>query len=267
MNEPAPSAAPAVATSRKGTIVVVVEDHFVQTPEGVFSTYALPYAYWQHYLEIFKEVRPLARVARSEVREASWVRADGPGVRFLPLPEFRGMRQVLRYLPGNLPRMRRCLRAGDYFLLMGGNVSALAWLWLKAQRVPYARAVIGHEREAVAIMPDIQRFGIAKLMALISHWMGHVQVRGACCANYWSRQLRAAYPPPARTPNFIIPEIELGGEVMVGPRAAEEFVAEPLHLVSVGRMNPEKGYCVLLAALKQLNDAGERRWTVEIIGP
>jgi glycosyltransferase involved in cell wall biosynthesis len=247
--------------------VVVVEEHFIRTPAGVFSSYSLPFPYWEHYLEFFDEVRPLARVGWSDQTNPRWVRADGPGVRFVPLPDYQGFRQIVRRLPMNLRLARRGLAGSDYFLLMGGNVSALAWFWLKLKRVPYARAVIGHEGDSVVLVPDLQRFGLARLMAGLSHWFGRVQVRGACCCNYWAQRLYESYPPRPGVPRFIIPEIELGAEVMTGPRQPQSFCGDPLRLVSVGRMNPEKGYDILLEALKRLDESGARRWTLEAIGP
>ncbi|HEY3244728.1 MAG TPA: glycosyltransferase [Phycisphaerae bacterium] len=233
----------------------------------MFSPFALPYAYWQEYLEFFDEVRPLARVGWAASADPSWTRADGPGVRFISLPEYRGFWEILRRLPQTWLIAGRALAHGDYFLIRGGNVSALLWSWLKLRRIPYAREVVGHEGEAVALVPDVQMFGLAGTLSRISEWLGRKESQGACCANYVARFLGARYPTRSGAPMFFFSDVQLRNGDLRGPRAAESFSAAPLKLVSVGRLNPEKGYAVLLDALHHLDAAGKRDWHLDIIGP
>ncbi|HEY3245972.1 MAG TPA: glycosyltransferase [Phycisphaerae bacterium] len=251
---------------RRRTLVVFLDDHYVATPAGVFGTLALPYTYWKQYLEAFDEVRLVARVAQRAQVDPRWNRADGPGVQFIPIPEYAGFWENLTHLPRNLARARAGLAAGDFYLLKGSTLAAFAWIWLTLLRRPYARTVMGHEGFTVALLPNLQRFGLASRVAQFTHWLGCRQVQGAACVHYWSHSLHAAYPPPRGAPRYVFAEVELADGVLTGPRGAETFCADPLRLVSVGRMSPEKGYRELLEALKILHESGERRWTLEAVG-
>ncbi|MGE0482323.1 MAG: hypothetical protein AB7Q17_17840, partial [Phycisphaerae bacterium] len=83
------------------TLIVITEDHYARTPIGLF-TINLSYEYWRQYLELFDEVRPLARVYDAPTPPANWQRVDGPGVRFAPLRHYQGLGAMLRELPRTL---------------------------------------------------------------------------------------------------------------------------------------------------------------------
>ncbi len=248
------------------TLVVFLDDHYVSTPDGVYGTIALPYSYWKQYLDVFSEVRLVARVAQRSTVEPGWNRADGPGVRFLPLREYAGFWQNIRHTVDNLLHVRAALAEADCCLLKGSTISAFAWFWLKAGRRPYARTVMGHEGFTVAMLPSLQRFGLARMVPALTHWLGCKQVEGASCVHYWSSSLQRDYGTGCRAPSFVFAEVELADGVITGPRGVETFSGDPLKLVSVGRLSPEKGCRELILALKRLDQSGERRWSLEAIG-
>lgn len=264
---------PASSMSQRRTIVVVVEHHHILTPHGVFAPQGmgLPYAYWRQYLGLFDQVRPVGRARRlagGERPDPAWQRVDGPGVCFVPIPEQQGLGQLLRALPRTWSALGQGLRGGDYFFLRGGGpMGTLAWLRLRARGVPYGRQVVGHDREALlgalAHLPGPVR----RLVAEAGHWLARQQVRGAACAAYVSPALARSYPAAPGAPRFCFSDVTLGPDIMTGPRPASGFCAEPLRLVSVGRLSPEKGHRVLIEALAHLDRAGAGAFTLELIGP
>lgn len=254
--------------ARKRRVVVVVEDHYVRTPEGVYARINHPYEYWQQLLELFDEVCPVARVAYADRPEPSWHRADGPGVRFLALDEFQGLRDIFLRLPKNWLRLGRLLREGDYFFVRGtGSIGYLAWIWLMLRRQPYARQFVGDDLEVFnAGMHSVPGF-ILWPIALFGDLLTSLQARNACSVAYVSPTLATRYPRRFNVPAYFYSDVRIKDEIVTAPRLKETFSARPLRLISCGRLSPEKGYQVLLDALAELDQGGVRDWTLTIVGP
>jgi phosphatidyl-myo-inositol dimannoside synthase len=255
---------------RERVIAVVVENHYIATPQGVFARQGMghPYAYWAQLLDHFDRVHPIARAARADAPDPAWKRSDGPGVEFITIRDHAGLGQIARTLPHTLRKLGQGLAAGDYvFIRGGGSMSTLSWLCCRALGVPYARQVVGRDGEAVDVgLPHAPR-PIRRLAASAADWLARRQIAGATCAAYVSPTLQTLYPAAAGAPVFFFSDVSLGSDVITRPRPASEFSATPLRLVSVGRLNPEKGHGVLLQALARLDRAGHREWTLELIGP
>ncbi len=89
-------------------VAVVLEHRFDRTPDGVVWThtqFARPF--WERYLEVFDEVRVVARVREVPAAAATWARADGEGVRFSPVAHYIGPMEYLR----RAVQVRRTIRA------------------------------------------------------------------------------------------------------------------------------------------------------------
>ncbi|MBK8913567.1 MAG: glycosyltransferase family 4 protein [Phycisphaerales bacterium] len=256
-------------------IVVITEDHYVASPEGVFTRFGLDYGYWTQYLRVFDEVRPLARVQCVESADPSWRRSDGPRVCFAPIPFYQGIASLAK----NLGRVRRAIRDGlrcdapesdnsrYYYAMRGsGPLCVLAWRALRSARRPFARQIVGHDREGVhmgtTLRPAFLRDWIARGLYSVSRRM----VREAATVAYVASHLRDAYPEAPGAPVFFFSDVNLDAALIARPRRADEFAADALRIVSVGRMNPEKGYDVLLDAAERLLAAGETRWSLEVVG-
>lgn len=256
--------------SERRIIVIVVEHHYIATPRGVYAVQGLglPYAYWQQYLGLFDEVRPVGRARWAARPDPAWQRVDGPGVSFVPIPDQRGLREIMRALPRTWMTIARGLAGGDCFFLRGGGpMGTLAWVQLRARGIPYGRQVVGHDRQALQSALGHLPGPMRRLVAEAGHFLARWQVRGAACAAYVSPALQESYPAAPGAPMFCFSDVTLGPEIMTGPRDAAGFCADPLRLVTVGRLSPEKGHRVLLEALARLDRAGHRAFTLDIIGP
>lgn len=250
--------------NQRAVVGVVTEDHYVRTPEGVFVRLTLDYDYWRQYLSVFDEVRPIARVERAEKAEAGWRRADGPGVVFADIPFYQGLRGMLRAAPRTLAALRRHLRETPYLCMRGsGGLCLAAWLLLRASGRPYARQIVGHDQQGLELSARMRPVWLRRLLGRAALRASRAAVRRACCAAYVTRALHSEYPNERP---FFFSDVNLDERVVTAPRAADQFAADRLRLVSVGRMNPEKGYDVLLEALHRLAARGEERVTLEVIG-
>jgi len=126
------------------TLVVAIEHHFVESGDRVYTSLAFGYEYWKEYLEVFDEVYVLARVGYSDVVPKDHFIADGPGVKFIYVPDYLGIWQFLRHMPGLFAAAFRSARLGTCFILRSGNICTALWLCLKLLGKPYSREVQGH---------------------------------------------------------------------------------------------------------------------------
>ncbi|MBL8877774.1 MAG: glycosyltransferase family 4 protein [Phycisphaerales bacterium] len=266
MNQSAQSAASSATPT--GVIIVITDHHFEQTTDGCWVNLGLDYEYFQQYLAQFREVRVLARVASVAAHDPSWRRADGPGVTFVSVGHYRGLGSMLRALPRTWRAVRTALRAADYYAIRGGGgVCTLSWLWLRWHRRPYALQCVGSPREGILLTTKFRFAWFKQFLSRIGTWIGRRQAAGAACTAYVSQALARQLPPGPGRPHFFFSDVALNAEIVTAPRPVQSFRADPLKIISIGRLSPEKGYDVLLDALRKLDERGRRRWTADIIGP
>lgn len=235
-------------------VVVAIEHHFLQVGDEVHTQLAFGYAYWREYLDVFSGVIVLARVGTADRAPEGWFRADGPHVRFVAVPDYTGPRQFFLSLPGVLRAARAAARIGDRFILRSGNVCTSLWIWLKLLGRPYAREVQGKVGESISHGLSKRYRLTAGLMAGLSDWLARLQVRGAFAASYVSRDCRQHYPTHGGR-EFEFSSVRLSEDLVGRARTLAEFDG-PLRILSVGRMETDKGHAYLLEALRQLRQRG-----------
>jgi len=246
--------------------MVVIEQHFVEHNGSIYTDIAFSYLYWKEYLEVFDEVCPIARVSRVEKLPEGWIRADGEGVAFVKIQDYLGFWDFLKK---SLRVFRDCFSAAGRdgcYLLRLGNISTFCWLRLLVNSTPYAFEVVGHAGESVLQVKNVQYFGLAKLIAKVNHAIVKQQVKKACCVSYVSEYVRKLYPPKAMHRSWIFSGVKLSDEVVTGHRNSNSFNKDALNIVSVGRLEPEKGHSILIESLKTLAERGFV-FQAKIIGP
>jgi len=77
-------------------VAVTSEHRFTRTPDGaVWTTGINSYEFWTRYQTAFDGVKIIARVKVAAAANPAWKRADGPGVRFMEIPDYLGPWQYL----------------------------------------------------------------------------------------------------------------------------------------------------------------------------
>lgn len=226
-------------------VLLSSELHYLRGPDGHVYTDSLhPYRFWTRYHRVFEQVAVVARVA-SRPLPSTAVRADGPGVEFVALPDFLG--------PGQLPRVARGLlaplaavarRPGAAILRLPGFVGTLAWSALVARRRRFGAQVVGDPALALAGTASQRRFR-RLVIALTAR-----QVRTATALTYVTTSaLQAAYPPGRQPVVEVVSDVDLPDALFAAP--AIEIVERPrLRAVFVGSLDqPYKGLDLLLRAL------------------
>lgn len=229
---------------------VFLEHRFERTPDGaVWTDGPFAYGFFTRYLEVFDEVRPVARIRQAGRAEPAWVRADGPGVRFEPVPYYVGPWQYLRALPRTWLAAARAARepARAVILRAPSEIGNLAARELIGSGAPFAAEVVGDPWDACA--PG----AVSHPLRAVARRRHAGALRRVCrfaaaTAYVTAEALQRRYPPDAGAFTTHYSSVEL-------PEAA--FAAAPkvwrpgvLKLISVGSMEHlYKAQDVLLEAL------------------
>lgn len=247
-------------------LYVAVEAHFRRYRGEIYTEREFLYPYWQEYLAIFDEVRPIGRVQEVSQAPAGWRRADGPGVRFCEVTEYRGFFSLLRNLFRVFGDCRRAVRDADALLLRWGFITIACWFWAWWQRKPYAVEFVGNTRAAINTVREVKALGLAPLIGAGAEFLARRLAKMACCAGYVSQYIRRLYPKGDPQREWVFSGVQLLPGHFTPPRPPEAFQHEPKRVVSVGRMEPDKGNTVLLDALDRLLARGVPL-EARIVGP
>ncbi len=247
-------------------LYVAVEAHFRKCNGAVYTEREFLYPYWREYLDVFDEVRPIGRVAEVAEPPPGWQRADGPGVRFCEVTEYRGFWSLLRNLPRIFGDCRRAVRNADALLLRWGFITIGCWFWAHLLRKPYAVEFVGNTRAAIMTVRELRPLGLRHVVGWAAERLARGLARMACCAAYVSHYIRSLYPKGRPEREWVFSGVQLHPGHFKPPRPPEAFLHEPKRIVCVGRLEADKGNGVLVAAVHELLQRGV---TVEarLVGP
>ena len=248
------------------TLFVALEQHFIEYQGAIYTDIAFAYSYWQEYLQVFDRVFPIARVKKTDILPEGWQRANGPNVCFIPITEYLGFWDFLKQLPTVIFDCYKATRHKGCYLLRMGNISTFCWLWLFMGARPYAFEAVGHAGESVLTVKNVQILGLNKSIAYVGHKLSKLKAKKAFCASYTSRYLQNLYPSADRSKEWVFSSVKLDERTIGAPRTAEKFQTNPFRIISVGRLEPEKGHLVLVEAIEQLIQRGYDLCAT-IIGP
>jgi glycosyltransferase involved in cell wall biosynthesis len=219
-----------------------MDEHYLRGADGgIYSSEGTTnHAFWKSYLEVFSQVIVLARVkdeqdSRQLKAEA---RADGAGVSFYPLPDFRGPLAYLRKRRRVIHAASRAAEEADSFLLHGtGLVSGMFAHILHKKRLPYALQVIGDPWEVFG------KGGVGGLLRpalrLQAAWELRRICRKAIAVSYVTRKtLQQRYPASPSAFQTSFSDVNLDGAL-----ADERQFAERIRsLQKISERTPKLGF-------------------------
>lgn len=126
-------------------VVVSIEQRFHRTPDGTYWTQTMgAYQFWTRYLDVFDQVSVVARVRDVDAVPPDWVRADGEGVSFIPVPYYLGPWQYLRKSRQVRRVVQGVIRPEDAVILrLPSQVAICIDSDLKRTGHPYGVEVVG----------------------------------------------------------------------------------------------------------------------------
>ena len=250
----------------RSCLKVAIEQHFLEVEGKVYTDIAFDYAYWREYLGVFDRVEPVARVGEADKVPDGWVRADGPGVGFHKVYDYLGFWSFLRHWPRVLRDCAKAVSRPGPVLLRMGNVSLMCWLNLIIMGRPYAFELVGHAGQGATTVENVQILGLGRMICFVQHYLCRIQAALAKCASYVSRYVQSLYPTRTRR-EWRFSGVKLPDSAFGRPRSESDFEHSPKRIVSVGRIEPEKGHHVLVQAAAELRRRGMDDFSVDIIGP
>jgi glycosyltransferase involved in cell wall biosynthesis len=247
-------------------IFIAIEQHFVEYQGNIYTDIAFSYSYWKEYLQIFDEVCPIGRVRKVTTLPKGWQRADGPNVCFISIVDYVGFWDLLTKMPRVLLGCWRATRGHGAWLLRAGTIATFCWFFLRLRGKPYSMEMVGHAGESVLAVRNVQYFGLQRLIALIGHALCRAEAKNATCVSYVSEYVRRLYPNSDRSKAWTFSSVRVDEGVIGSPRTAKEFEVEHFHIISVGRLEPEKGHRFLIEAVRRLSDQGHSIHAT-VVGP
>lgn len=257
-------------------LMVAIDEHYLRGTDGsIYSSEGTTsYAFWKHFLQVFSHVIILARVKDEAegFRLRAEARANGEGVSFYPLHEFRG---PLGYLWNHWRIIRTVNKAteeADAFLLHGSGFvgGALAHI-LYRKRLPYALQIIGDPRDVFG------KGGVGGPLRLAYrlhatrelHWV----CRNAMAVRYVTEKtLQKRYPANSNAFQTGFSDVQLNGALIDEVQFAKRIFSLKMigervpKLGFVGSLEqPYKGTEVLLRALAYCSHQGVS-FTCELVG-
>lgn len=125
-------------------ILVPNEIRFLEAEDGTVWVHSTAiYEHWAEYLEVFDEVNVLARVQSVKDVPSSYLRADGPGVKYTNLPYYQGPAQYVSKHRELTDIVQRAVASAEAITLRApGQISSIVKSIVPAGR-PYGVEVIG----------------------------------------------------------------------------------------------------------------------------
>ncbi len=239
------------------SVQIVLEMRFMATPDGkVWTQTTCAYDFWQRYLEVFDEVRVVARVGAIARLTGDCLRADGPGVRFLHVPHYLGLKQFVR----KYVHIRRALRSPvdrlQATLYRIPSVLAEMSVWSSGREsAPVGVEVVGDPADVFA--PGTLRHPLRPLLrAYFTHHLKRFCRAAEAVAYVNESVLRRRYPPKAGAFVTSYSSVELPAEAFRRQAVSIRPNAE-VRITFVGSLAQRyKGADVLIAALGKCIEAG-----------
>ncbi|MCP4427791.1 MAG: glycosyltransferase family 4 protein [Chloroflexi bacterium] len=232
-------------------VTVAIDHRFRRTPDGATWTMtSFTYPFWQRYLSAFDQVRVLARIQEVGAPQPNWSRADGPGVKFLPVPYYHGPLQYLQRMQLVKQAIGQAMAQAEAVILrVQGQVASCARPFLKRSGHPYAVEVVGDPYEAFA--PGYVTHPLRPFLRWQLPRRMREQCAGAAAAAYVTEfTLQKRYPPAPRAYATHYSSIVLEADAFAPAPKQIQPEQTAFKLVIVGTLdNLSKGTDALLDAL------------------
>ncbi|AUJ68899.1 glycosyltransferase family 4 protein [Pseudoalteromonas sp. NC201] len=224
---------------------VSLEHRFYLYNGEYYTRLAFPYLYWKDYLRYFDKVEVIARVKNLESINQDYKRVDGENVDVIPMPYYVGLKNFIFKLPSLLFRASNLVNSKDYFILRSGNVSNVLWVFIVLYRKQYLREYPGNVYEGVT---GFAGKGIhIKLLAYFLDGLAKKQALLSKANSFVSEDCKAIYS--TRKPSYVFSSFNID-EINV--QKENYSYGGEFNLVSVGRLEGEKGHKDLISALSKI---------------
>lgn len=235
---------------------LVVDQRSFQTPDGAVWSHSSPdYSFMQELLEVFDEIRLVARAAPIAEPPAHARRVDGPGVKLIPVPSYIGPFQYLvqcRAVSAEIARISQL--DGAFLLRIPSQIAFLLANHLDVMRRPYAVELLTDPHAFFA--PGVAPHGLASLFRPYFCRRSRQLCERAVAANFVTGQkTRQSHPTPLAEWVGSWSDVDLPPDAFLPPRPPN--LTGPIRVISVGFFDLlYKGQDLLIRALGRCHRQG-----------
>lgn len=237
-------------------IAVSLEHRFYEYDGKLYTKLAFPYAYWCDYLNYFDQVTVVARVKKVDELTHDMVRVDGENVYYENLVYFRGMKEFLLKSPFIIAAIFKVALKHKYFLLRSGNSTNFLWLFLFILNKPYLREYPGNVKEGMIGVIGEKLW--VRILANILDGLARFQGKFSKANSFVSQYCKELYS--SKRPSFVFSSFKFSE---INCKKLNYKIENKVKIVSLGRLEGEKGHASLLQAIHLLN---EKNIEVHLIG-
>jgi L-malate glycosyltransferase len=217
-------------------VVVALDHRFQRTPDGkIWAQTMFAYPFWCRYLEVFDQVRVVARVRDIPVVKPDWLRADGNGVIFTAIPHYVGPYQFIRRYRAIRSAVSDVVKRQDAVILrVSSMIASLFKPKLNQSAHPYAVEVVGDPYDVFS--PGAFKHPLRPYL----RWSAPRGLRNTCihafaAAYVTDRALQRRYPCPGYSVG--ISDVELHPEAFVATPRPAPSPQKTMKLITVGSLN------------------------------
>jgi glycosyltransferase involved in cell wall biosynthesis len=238
-------------------ISVCLEHRFYEYNGNLYTKLSFSYKYWLDYLSFFDHITVIARAKSVDSLDDDMVLVTGPNVNYEALPYYIGLKQfIFKFLPLLYVIFKISFKY-NYFLLRSGNSTNILAFILIIFRKPYLREYPGNIEEGVIGFAgnSLKIRILAKFLHNIAKFQGKFSKANSFVSEY-CKTLYASHKPSYIFSSFKASEINKNKQ--------DYNIKGNFKIISVGRLEGEKGHINLLNAISQLDDVP--KYEVHIVG-
>jgi glycosyltransferase involved in cell wall biosynthesis len=147
-----------------------------------------------------------------------------------------------------------------------GFIAIVFWFWLRIYGRPYGYELAGHASESLRRVKNVQILGLYRLLGWMTDVFTTKIARGAHCGAYVGQYVRGLYPTRNPEREWVFSSVRVNQNTMTGPRPRRTFEGKVRRIISVGRLEPEKGHAVFIKALARLRERRNFDFEAVILG-
>ncbi len=216
-------------------VIVALEHHFDRTPDNsIWTQTQFPYNFWRRYLDVFNEVRVVARVRNVPTKGEDWQRADGEGVKFAAVPDYLGPFQYLLRSREVQSVAKNVVKPQDFIILrLGSQIASCILPKLYRTGHPYGVEVVGDPFDVFS--PGAVRHPLRPFFRYWSAYQLRYQCARACAVAYVTEYaLQRRYPSRLNAFATYYSDVELTDSAIISIPRVFKYERNLFSLISVG---------------------------------
>ncbi|MDP2210286.1 MAG: glycosyltransferase [Candidatus Aquicultor sp.] len=178
-------------------VTILLESRFDRTPDGaVWTRTTFSYTAWSRYLDVFDEVRVVARVRDVAEAPSDGKRVDGDRVSCVAVPYYIGPWQYILHYQSIKRVVKKAVEQADAVVLrISSPIARIASPLMRKNGNPYAVEVAADPYDVFS--PGSVDHPLRPVFRRLFTWQTQRQCREACAASYvTSHALQRRYPCP-----------------------------------------------------------------------